>query len=86
MTTETKKRVVRKTKRVAKSKAAAGGAKASGTFTTVELAAEQNIQAKTLRARIRRNIDAWSPLFADGVKHVFKDNKTTRAKIEQLLA
>lgn len=59
---------------------------AGNTFTTVELAAQHDMQPKTLRARIRRNIDAWEPLFKDGVKHVFADNKTTRAKVEALLS
>ena len=61
-------------------------AKASGnTFTTVDLAAEHDINPKTLRARIRRNIDKWEPLFADGAKHVFKDNVTTRKAVAALL-
>lgn len=79
-----------KAKRTKKPTAAAAkpaaASRPAGTFTTVDLAAEHNMQAKTLRARIRRNIDDWSPLFHDGVKHVFKDNKTTRAKVEALLA
>ncbi|RMH22105.1 MAG: hypothetical protein D6698_01730 [Gammaproteobacteria bacterium] len=61
-------------------------AKPAGTFTTVELAAERGINPKTLRSRIRRNIDQWEPLFKDGVRHMFPDNKTTRAKIEALLS
>lgn len=60
-------------------------AKAANTFTTVELAAEKGVNPKTLRARIRRNIDDWTPLFKNGEKHVFADNKTTRAKIDALL-
>lgn len=59
---------------------------AGNTFTTVELAAQHDMQPKTLRARIRRNIEQWEPLFKDGVKHVFADNKTTRAKVEALLS
>lgn len=61
-------------------------ARPAGTFTTVDIAKEQGMSAKTLRARIRRNIDDWAPLFHDGMKHVFKDNKTIRGKIEGLLA
>lgn len=57
-----------------------------GTFTTVDIAAQHGVNAKTLRARIRRNIDNWAPLFLDGQRHVFKDNKTTRAKVEALMA
>lgn len=60
--------------------------RAAGTFTTVDIAKEQGISAKTLRARIRRNIDDWEALFHEGVKHVFKDNKTTRAKIDALMS
>lgn len=60
--------------------------RAAGITTTAEIAAEQGISAKTLRARIRRNIDAWAPLFKDGEKHVFADNKTTRNKIAALLS
>ena len=56
-----------------------------GTFTSVDLAAEKGINAKTLRARIRRNIAKWEPLFA-GEKHTFKDNVTTRKAIDALLA
>lgn len=74
-------------------KAAAAPAKAkvntsrpAGTFTTVDLAEKQGISAKTLRARIRRNIEAWESLFVDGQRHVFKDNKTTWSKAEALLA
>jgi hypothetical protein len=60
--------------------------RAAGTITTVDIATEQGISAKTLRARIRRNIDDWAPLFKDGEKHVFADNKTTRNKITALLS
>ena len=60
--------------------------RAAGTITTVDIAEEQGISAKTLRARIRRNIDAWEPLFKAGEKHVFADNKTTRNKITALLS
>lgn len=55
------------------------------TFTSVDLAAEKGINAKTLRARIRRNLAKWEPLFA-GEKHTFKDNATTRKAIDALLA
>lgn len=55
------------------------------TFTSVDLAAEKGINAKTLRARIRRNIAKWEPLFA-GKKHTFQDNVTTRKAIDALLA
>ena len=55
------------------------------TFTPVDLAAEKGINAKTLRARIRRNIAKWEPLFA-GEQHTFKDNVTTRKAIDALLA
>ena len=55
------------------------------TFTSVDLAAEKGINAKTLRARIRRNIAKWEPLFA-GEKHTFKDNVTTRKAIDAQLA
>lgn len=76
-----------KPKPASKPKAAAPKAKATGnTFTTVDLAREQGIEAKTLRARIRRNIDAWQPLFKDGAKHTFADNKTTRTAVAKLLA
>lgn len=68
-----------------KAKPAAKAKPTGATFTTVELAAEQGINPKTLRARIRRNLDNWEPLFADGQKHVFPDNKTTRAKVAALL-
>jgi hypothetical protein len=67
-------------------KATKTASRPAGTFTTVDLAAEQGVNAKTLRARIRRNIDDWALLFVDGQRHVFKDNKTTRAKINELLA
>lgn len=83
------KRIVKRTPKAdAKPKAkpaprAAGGGK---TFTTSELAKEHDMIAKTLRARIRRNLDKWEPLFKDGVRHVFPDNKTTRNKIAELLA
>ena len=55
------------------------------TFTTVDLAEEHGINAKTLRARIRRNIDKWEPLFADGERHVYKDNAKTRKAVAALL-
>ena len=74
------------TKRTAAPKDKAPKAKASGnTFTTVDLAEEHGINAKTLRARIRRNIDKWEPLFADGERHVYKDNATTRKAVAALL-
>ena len=58
----------------------------AGTFTAVDLAKKQGISAKTLRVRIRRNIEAWESLFVDGQRHVFKDNKTTWSRAEALLA
>lgn len=60
-------------------------AKAGNTFTTVDLAKEHDINPKTLRARIRRNLDKWAPLFKDGEKHVFADNATTRKAVAALL-
>ena len=56
------------------------------TLTTVAIAKDRNMNPKSLRARIRRNIDAWEPLFFEGKRHVFKNNKTIRGKIEKLLA
>lgn len=83
----TRKPAATKAKAPAKVKATATKAqRAAGTITTVDIATEQGISAKTLRARIRRNIDAWEPLFKDGEKHVFADNKTTRNKITALLS
>ena len=73
------------TKVVAKAKDKAKG-KAGATFTSVDIAAEQGINAKTLRARIRRNIDKWEPLFVNGEKHVFADNAATRKAVAALLA
>lgn len=70
----------------APAKAKANTSRPAGTFTTVDLAEKQGISAKTLRARIRRNIEAWESLFVDGQRHVFKDNKTTWSKAEALLA
>lgn len=71
----------------AKDKAPAKGKATSGaTFTSVDLAAEQGINAKTLRARIRRNIDKWAPLFVNGERHVFADNAATRKAVAALLA
>lgn len=55
------------------------------TFTSVDLATEHKMNPKTLRARIRRNIDKWAPLFIDGEKHVFPDNATTRKAVLALL-
>ena len=63
-------------------KRAAGG----GTFTTVDIAKQYKMQPKTLRARIRRNINLWQPLFKDGQRHVFADNKSTHDKIKEILA
>lgn len=60
--------------------------KINKTLTTVEIAKDRGLNPKSLRARIRRNIDAWEPLFLDGKRHVFKNNKTIRGKIEKLLA
>lgn len=72
-------------KKVTVAKPDAKPAATKGTFTSVDLAAEKGINAKTLRARIRRNIAKWEPLFA-GEKHTFKDNVTTRKAIDALLA
>lgn len=72
-------------KKVTVAKPDAKPAAPKGIFTSVDLAAEKGINAKTLRARIRRNIAKWEPLFA-GEKHTFKDNATTRKAIDALLA
>ena len=58
---------------------------AGATFTSVDLAAEQGINAKTLRARIRRNIAQWAPLFANGKQHTFTDDAATRKAVAALL-
>ncbi len=83
------KRTIKRVKaQIEKGAAQAKRVKASGggTFTTVDIAKEHGINPKTLRARIRRNIDTWEQLFKDGGKHVFADNKTTRGKIDALLS
>ena len=64
---------------------AKASAKAGATFTSVDLAAEQGINAKTLRARIRRNIAQWSPLFVNGKHHTFVDDAATRKAVAALL-
>lgn len=74
-----------KTTKLTDAKTPAAKTKAPGIITTVQLAAEHKLDAKTLRARIRRNIAKWEPLFA-GEKHTFKDNATTRKAIDVLLA
>jgi uncharacterized protein YjcR len=74
-----------KTKRATTKKPAAATTKKPKTFTSVDIAREYNINPKTLRARIRRNIDKWSPLFANDERHVFVDNATTRKKVAALL-
>lgn len=56
------------------------------TFTSTDIAKEQGITAKAMRARVRRHLDDWTPLFHAGIKHTFKNNKTTRAKVLALLA
>lgn len=89
---DTKAPTKRTRKAPAKGKAAAKAkdkapakAKAGNTLTTVDIAAQHDMNAKTLRARIRRNIDKWEPLFKDGERHVFADNATTRKAIAALL-
>lgn len=57
----------------------------SKTFTTSDYAREHDMNAKTLRARIRRNIDQFATLFHDNQRHVFRDNATTRKKIDAIL-
>ena len=68
-----------------KAAAPAKATRAKGTITAVDIAAQHDMNPKTLRARIRRNIEKWEPLFADGERHVFKDNVTTRKAIAALL-
>ena len=55
------------------------------TFTTCDIAREYGMNAKTLRAKIRRNIDAFETLFENDTRHVFRDNKKTRARVLKLL-
>ena len=78
-------KAITKAMRAASTKPADASPVKRDTFTSVDLAAEKGINAKTLRARIRRNIAKWEPLFA-GEKHTFKDNATTRKAIDALLA
>lgn len=78
------------TKKPAKSKpkstaAPATSPKPGAVFTTADIAKEQGISPKTLRARMRRQIDLWGPLFKDGQKHTFADNAATRAAVARLL-
>lgn len=89
---DTKAPTKRTRKAAAKGKAAAPAkdkapakAKAGNVLTTVDIAEQHDMNAKTLRARIRRNIDKWEPLFKDGERHVFADNATTRKAIAALL-
>ena len=65
--------------------AVAPKAKSGNTFTSVDIATEHGISAKTLRARIRRHIDLWAPRFKDGERHVYADNAATRKAIAALL-
>lgn len=60
-------------------------AKTSKTFTTCDYAREHDMNAKTLRARIRRNIEQFEALFHDNKRHVFANNATTRKKIDAIL-
>lgn len=56
------------------------------TMTPAQIAAEYNMQPKTLRARMRRNKEAWEALHTrEGKRYVFKDNATTRKRIAELL-
>jgi hypothetical protein len=84
-TPATNAKTKRATKRAAKTKPATNAKRAAKTFTSVDLAREHNINPKTLRARIRRNIEKWEPLFHDNTRHVFADNATTRKRVEALL-
>lgn len=81
--TKPKRKPAPKAKPTQKTKAAP---KTPAVFTTVELAKELGMNPKTLRYRMRRNIEKWTPLFADGKRHVFKNNKTIRNKAYALLA
>jgi hypothetical protein len=85
--TDAKTKRTAKTKRATNAKRVAKPAtkRAAKTFTSVDLAREHNINPKTLRARIRRNIEKWEPLFHDNTRHVFADNATTRKRVEALL-
>lgn len=64
---------------------AATSPKPSAVFTTADIVRERGISPKTLRARMRRQIDLWGPLFKDGQKHTFSDNAATRAAVARLL-
>lgn len=55
------------------------------TFTTCDIAREYNRNAKTLRAKIRRNIAQFDELFFNDTRHVFRDNATTRKRVLSLL-
>lgn len=56
----------------------------SNTITTVELAARYNKTPKTMRAIVRRHIAFFEPLFVDGERHVFPNNKTTLKKLDDM--
>lgn len=55
------------------------------TLTSVDVAKLHDMNPKTLRARIRRNIEQFEPLFLGGDKHKFPDNQKTRDAIADLL-
>lgn len=75
-------------KRVIKAKAAAAP---KNMVTAGALAAAHDIAPKTLRARIRRNADAWAPLITNPKRkpteqYVLKYDAKAKAAIETLLA
>lgn len=74
------------TKTKTRARRAAPAKRETKTFRAVDLAREMNISPKTLRARIRRNIDKFAPLFHNNVKHTFADNAKTRAAVKSLLS
>lgn len=89
MTTKTKTTATKTTSK-AKAKPAPKAA-AGGTITAAELAPkyypDATAPAKSMRQRMRNNAEAFRALCVEGAKGwVFKNNKTTLAAIDKLMA
>ncbi len=60
--------------------------KTPAVFTTVELAIAHDMKPKTLRARIRRNRDAFAKLAVDAAASLHVYPKANRKAVDALLA
>ena len=81
------KKSITKAKPITKAKTSTPTPREGNVLTAPQVAEMHNMTAKTFRSRMRRNPDIWGDLYQrEGNTYLFKNNKTTLARITAALS